>query len=87
MTKMATPVRAILPAELRFTPMSSDDDLKKRALARTDEELFTELEEVIGDTRRRLIMESSLEQRAVLRRQLEASERARDRIAKRIRGQ
>ena len=78
-------MRANLPAGLRFTPMPSDDDLKKRALARTDEELFVELGEVIRDTRRRLLFETVLETRMRLRRQLEAAERARDRIGKRLR--
>lgn len=78
------PVRAEPLEGVSFSAMPSDDDLLKRALARTDEELAAELRRVVRDLKRRLREGGTPEQLDAMRHQLDAARRAHDRIQRRL---
>lgn len=69
---------------VHFLSMPSSDELLRRALARTDEELETELVRTLESMRARLAEGGTPEQLEARRQQVAAAERALDRIRKRL---
>jgi hypothetical protein len=67
-----------------FLSMPSNDELFRRALARTDEELEEELSRVLEVMRARLAEGGTEEQVEARRQQVAAAERALDRIKRRL---
>ena len=65
-----------------FRPMPRDQDLLKRALGRSTEELKAELERVLADMRARLLEGGTPEEQEAKTRQIQAAERALARLVK-----
>lgn len=78
-------IRAEFPLGLRFTAMPADDELLRRALARTDEELVVELRRVVRDLCRRIREGGTPEQLWARKEELAAARRAYERLKHRIR--
>ena len=72
------------PGRVSFLAMPSNDELFRRALARTDEELEEELSRVLEVMRARLAEGGTEEQVEARLQQVDAAERALCRIRKRL---